>query len=195
MRAENVDNAVWAHPGLRLLASPTSGTTLDEAYLDALHNERDYLHRALRRLGAPPSEVEDLAQDVFLALRRSWHEYDPKRPLRPYLFGIAFRIASAHYRKSRREVAFGTVDTGDSSPGPDDVLHAKQSRALVLAALERIPLPRRSVLMMRDLDEVPICEIASSLGIPLFTAYSRLRKARRELAARVRRLSTERDVL
>jgi DNA-directed RNA polymerase specialized sigma24 family protein len=48
---------------------------------------------------------------------------------------------------------------------------------------------------MRDLDEVPICEIASSLGIPLFTAYSRLRKARRELAARVRRLSTERDVL
>ncbi len=167
--------------------------TPDEACLDAFQRELDYIYRTLQRLGTSPSEVEDLAQDVFLALRRSWPQYDPKRPLRPYLFGIAFRIASAHHRKTRREVAFGAIDVDNGGPAPDDVLETKQARALVLAALERIPMPRRAVLVMRDLDGIPVDEIATALAIPLFTAYSRLRKARRELEVAVRRMRKEGD--
>lgn len=161
--------------------------------MDAFQAELGYIYRTLRRLGAGPTEADDLAQDVFLALRRSWSQYDPSRPLRPYLFGIAFRIVSASQRKGRREVPFGIVEVDDVRPGPDDVLQTKQARALVLAALERIPLPRRAVLVMRDLDEVPIDEVASVLAIPLFTAYSRLRKARRELEAALRRKLKETD--
>ena len=176
---------------LRLLTRPAPQMAPDEACLDAFQRELDYIHRTLRRLGTAPSEVDDLAQDVFLALRRSWPQYDPGRPLRPYLFGIAFRIASAQRRKSRREVAFGVVDVDDTGPSPDDALQSKQARALLLAALERIPLPRRAVLVMRDIDDIPVDEVASVLAIPLFTAYSRLRKARRELEAAVRRISKE----
>jgi RNA polymerase sigma-70 factor (ECF subfamily) len=166
----------------------------DDACLGAFQKELDYVYRTLRRLGSPVSEVEDLAQEVFLALRRSWTEYDSTRPLRPYLFGIAFRISSAHERKRRREVAFGIVEVGDAGPAPDEELQIKQARALVLAALERIPLPRRAVLVMHDLDEVPVGEVASVLAIPLFTAYSRLRKARRELEAALRRMLKEVEV-
>jgi RNA polymerase sigma-70 factor (ECF subfamily) len=165
--------------------------TSDEACFDAFQSELDYVMRSLRRLGASPSEIDDLAQDVFLALRHSWAAYDPNRPLRPYLFGIAFRIASAHHRKSRREVSFGLVESHELGPGPDELLQTKEARAVVLAALEKIPLPRRAVLVMYELDDVPMDEIAAILGIPLFTAYSRLRKARRELQASVRRLSRE----
>lgn len=174
---------------LRLLTLPPRAVTPDEACLDAFQSELNYIYRTLRRLGTARSEVEDLAQDVFLALRRSWPQYDPDRPLRPYLFGIAFRISSAHQRKSRRQVAFGVVDMDDTGPNPDEALQTKRARALVLAALERIPLPRRAVLIMRDIDDVPIEEVAAALSIPRFTAYSRLRKARRELEAAVRRLS------
>ncbi|HEX3902753.1 MAG TPA: sigma-70 family RNA polymerase sigma factor [Polyangia bacterium] len=168
--------------------------TSDDACLDAFQRELDYVYRTLRRLGTSPSEVEDLAQELFLVLRRAWSEYDPGRPLRPYLFGIAFRIASAHQRKRSREVAFGIVEVDDTGPAPDDALQIKQARALVLEALERIPLPRRAVLVMHELDDVPVGEVASALSIPLFTAYSRLRKARKELAAAVRRLLKEADV-
>ena len=83
------------------------------------------------------------------------------------------------------------VDADYVGPGPDDMLQSTQARALVLAALERIPLPRRAVLVMRDIDDIPVDEVASVLAIPLFTAYSRLRKARRELEAAVRRISKE----
>jgi RNA polymerase sigma-70 factor (ECF subfamily) len=163
----------------------------NDACLEAFQRELDYVHRTLRRLGTTPSEVDDLAQEVFLALHRAWAEYDPGRPLRPYLFGIAFRIAAAHQRKRSREVVFGIVEVGDQAPGPDDALQTKQARALVLAALERIPLPRRAVVIMHELDDVPINEVAKVLSIPLFTAYSRLRKARRELEAALRRMLKE----
>jgi RNA polymerase sigma-70 factor, ECF subfamily len=164
---------------------------IDEACLGAFQREVDYVYRTFRRLGTAPFEVDDLAQDLFLALRRSWSEYDPTRPLRPYLFGIAFRIAAAHRRKRNREVAFGIIEVSDAGPGPDDSLRAKQSRAFVLAALERIPLPRRAVLIMHELDDVPVAEVAASLSLPLFTVYSRLRKARRELETAMRRLLRE----
>ena len=95
----------------------------------------------------------------------------PSRPLRPFLFGISFRIASAYERKRRREVAFGVVEVGDAGPGPDDALQSKQARALVLAALERIPLPRRAVLVMHDIDDVPVSQVAS---IARHTALHRL---------------------
>jgi RNA polymerase sigma-70 factor (ECF subfamily) len=165
----------------------------DEACLDAFQKELDYIHRTLRRLGMAPWAVEDAAQEVFLALRQSWSKYDQSRPLRPYLFGIAFRIAHTHERKRRREVAFRVIEATHTGPGPEDVLQTKQARAVVLAALERIPLPRRAVLIMHEIDEVPIAEVAAALSIPKFTAYSRLRKARRELETAVRRILKEGD--
>ena len=156
--------------------------------VSAFYVELEYVQRTLRRLGTDRSEIDDLAQDVFLVLHRRWGEYDPSRPLRPYLFGIALRIALAHQRKRYREVAFGTVELGDDGPGPEDALSSKQTHALLQAALQRIPLPRRTVLVMHELDLVPVTEVATTLSIPLFTVYSRLRKARRELEVATRRM-------
>jgi RNA polymerase sigma-70 factor (ECF subfamily) len=70
-------------------------------------------------------------------------------------------------------------------------LQAKQARATVLRALERIPLRRRAVLVMHELEEVPMAQVARVLSIPLFTAYSRLRKARTELEIAIRRIGKD----
>jgi hypothetical protein len=78
-------------PSLRAVSSNTT----DDTCLDAYQRELDYLMRTLRRLGVASGEVEDLAHEVFLILRRAWHEYDPARPLKPYIFGIAFRVAAS----------------------------------------------------------------------------------------------------
>ena len=68
---------------LRLLPSLASRMTSDENCLDVFQRELSYIHRTLRRMGAWPSEIEDLAQEVFLALRGSWSNYDSNRPIRP----------------------------------------------------------------------------------------------------------------
>jgi RNA polymerase sigma-70 factor (ECF subfamily) len=161
----------------------------DHPCLGAFQLEFDYIVRSLRRLGVPRDDVEDLVHEVFLALNGTWDKYDASRPLRPYLFGIAFRVAASHRRKTWRELPCALFDIDDSAPRPDQALQTKQARALVLIALERIPLPRRAVFVMHDIDEVGMRDIASTLSIPLFTAYSRLRKARKEFVAAVASLS------
>jgi RNA polymerase sigma-70 factor, ECF subfamily len=173
---------------LRLIPQPPSRSSSDVECLDAFQKELNYIHRTFLRLGTAPSEVEDLVQELFLVLRRLWHDYDAERPLRPYLFGIAFRIASSHQRKYAREVKFGVVKVADPRPGPADVLESNRARALVLEALEQVPLPRRAVLVLHELDQVPVAGVASMLSIPLFTVYSRLRKGRRELDRAIRRI-------
>jgi RNA polymerase sigma-70 factor (ECF subfamily) len=178
---------------LLLLAPPPAHVLRKDPVLEAYQQEITYVFHALRWLGARPSEIEDLAQDVFIALRRSWPRYDSSRPLRPYLFGVAFRVVSMQRRRRKREVAFAGLEIRDGGPGPDETLHAKQARAIVLRCLEQIPLPRRGVLVMHDLEEVPMNQVAAALSIPLFTAYSRLRKARAELEAAVRKLDKDRS--
>ena len=174
---------------LRLVPRATPHITPDDACLGAFQQELAYVYRTFRRLGTAPSEVDDLAQDLFLALRRSWNDYDSQRPLRPYLFGFAFRIAAAHQRKRKREVAFGIVEVDESGPGPEETLQSKQSRAMLLLALNRIPLPRRAVLVMHELDDVPVLEVARRLSMSQFGTYARLRKGRAELQVAVRRLT------
>ena len=178
----------------KLLRSRATLPAVDDACLAAYQRELDYLLRVFEHLGVGPTEVEDLAQDVFLVLRRNWCDYDSKRPLRPYLFGIAFRVASSHRRRRWREVPYPFVDAQDHSPSPDREFEANQARALVLGALQWIPLPRRAVLVMYDLDHVPMQEVAATLSIPLFTAYSRLRKARLELGTAIAQMLKKRIV-
>jgi RNA polymerase sigma-70 factor, ECF subfamily len=160
----------------------------DDECFQVYQRELDYLLGSLRRLGVPRRDIEDVAHEVFLVMHRRWQDYDRMRPLRPWLFGIAFRVASAHRRKHIREVMTDNVDVEDFGVRPDDAAAAGETRHLLLQALGRVPLERRAVLVMHDVDEVAMREIASQLGIPLFTAYSRLRKARRELDAALTRL-------
>ncbi len=149
--------------------------------LQAYQRELDYLIGSLRRLGVPYSDIEDVLHEVFLVMLTRWDDYDRARPLRPWLFGIAFRVASAQRRKGRREVLGADQDPEDARQGPDDDVAAMQGRQLLLKALAQIPIERRAVLIMHEVDEVSMREIANQLAIPLFTAYSRLRKARLEL--------------
>jgi RNA polymerase sigma-70 factor (ECF subfamily) len=151
-----------------------------------------YVFRTLRRLGAAPVEVDDLVQEVFTVVFQRLGDYDRNRPVEPWLFGIAFRVASTHRRRrSRRvsEVALGAHDLADEdAAGPEASLGDRRARELVLRALDALSLDQRAVFVMHEIDEQPIPVVAETLGIPLNTAYSRLRAARAGFAARVRRL-------
>jgi len=176
---------------LRPVRAPSPAPTAESSCLDAFDSELSYLFQTLQRMGAAPREIEDLVQEVFVVLHRNWPTLDTSRPLRPYLFAVAFRIVAAHRRRHARETPHAVLETEDSAPSPESSLRSKESTALLLAALDRVPLPRRAVLIMHDLDEVPVAEVAERLSITRFGTYARLRKARKELASAVRRLSKE----
>ena len=176
---------------LRPFRSHRPAPSPEGSCLEAFDRELSYLIQTLQRLGAQPRELEDLAQEVFVVLYRNWPTLDTTRPLRPYLFGVAFRVVSAHRRRRSRETPRALLELEDTAAGPEAWLQSKESTALLLAALDRVPLPRRAVIIMHDLDEMPVVDIARKLSITRFGTYARLRKARKELALAVRRLSAE----
>ena len=135
----------------------------------------DYVYHALRRHGISPTDAEDLVQEVFLVMWRRWSEYDTTRPLRPWLGGIAFRVAYNYRQRSGREVPGGIVDAEDEAPSPEDRLDAHSARALVLRVLAALPEKYRALIVSHDLDGVPMREIADTMRVPLFTAHTRLR--------------------
>lgn len=155
-----------------------------------------YVWKTLRRLGVAPSDLEDVSHDLFVVVHRHLADYDSHRPIRPWLFGIAVRVV-ADYRRAARRVAArlspdGIAD-GVDPPRAEEKVAAAEARDLLLKALDTLDLDRRAVFVMHELDDLPVPEIASALGIPLNTAYSRLRLARADVAACAQRLRSRED--
>ena len=150
--------------------------------------EFSWVWNTLRRLGVRPDDLKDQSQEVFLRVHRLLSEYDTSRPMRPWLFAIAYRVAARYRTEHAKHPVMEPVDLVDDAPGPDEDLETKQSQALVLEALQAIELSRRAVFILAELEERPVPEIAETLGMPLNTAYSRLRVARGEFAQAVTRI-------
>lgn len=156
--------------------------------------EYAYVWASLRRLGVSVRDAEDVAHDVLLRVYEKLSSYDPARPIRPWLFGFAFRAASDYRRLARHrvEVMGEAHDRAADAPPIEESLARQQEADLVVEALDAIDLDRRAVLIAFEIDESPMKEIADALQIPLPTAYSRLRVAREEFATAVRRLRLRR---
>ena len=164
-----------------------------ERFRRLFDREFDYVWTSLRRLGVHEGDAADVAQEVFVAVHRKLDEYDPQRPARPWLFAFAFRCASDWRRLARHrvEILGPHPSTPAASPDAEELLGRAQDVDLVMRALEHVEIDRRAVFILYELDECPMKEVARLLGIPLFTAYSRLRVAREEFTEAVRRLHRE----
>ena len=149
-----------------------------------------YVWTSLRRLGVAARDLEDVTHEVLLEVYQQLDRYDPARPLRPWLFAFAFRFASDYKRLARHrvEVMDDTVEAVSLGAPADEEVATREARVLIARALEAIPLDRRAVFVLYELEECAMSEIAQSLDIPLHTAYSRLRVAREEFQARLERL-------
>jgi RNA polymerase sigma-70 factor (ECF subfamily) len=155
--------------------------------------ELGYVYTSLRRLGVKVRHLEDLTHDVFLVVHRKLDDYDSSRPLRPWLFGIAYRVALDHKRKfaNHREIPeddFSNTLAEDSDGATQRRLDARER---VMEALEQIPLERRVIFVLHELDGCPIAEVAATFGLPLHTAYSRHKKAKLEFIEAVRGRSAD----
>lgn len=160
-------------------------------FREVFEQEFAYVARALRSLGVRNHELEDVAHDVFLHVYRHLHEFDPTRPIRPWLLGFAVRIARDFRALARhhREVATVPQEFGDSSPLAEQILIKSQCLELALRALDALDPDERAVFVAHELEELPAPEVAKALAIPLNTAYSRLRRARSKFDAAARRLT------
>jgi RNA polymerase sigma-70 factor (ECF subfamily) len=152
--------------------------------------EFGYVWSTLRRLGVRERDLPDLTHDTFLRVHTRLDSFEAGRALRPWLFGFAFRVASEYRRLARHrfEVLGEEREIAHSAPLPDEQASQHEATRIAAAALETMDLDRRAVFVLHVIDECPMPDVAAALDIPLNTAYSRLRLAREDFSAAVRRL-------
>lgn len=152
-----------------------------------------YVFHTLRRLGVAPSDLEDMTHDVFVVLYRTLDRYDVERPLKPWLFGIAFRLTSDYKQRAFRWREVASEDKKlwqhrDPSEAPDANLAFADEQKIALDALADLDLDQRAVFILHELDGYTIPEAAEALKIPINTLYSRLRRGRERFAQAVEKL-------
>jgi RNA polymerase sigma-70 factor (ECF subfamily) len=168
---------------------PGSDESLDfRAVFDA---QSGYVWCTLRRLGVRDADLEDVCHEVFVSVHDHLASYDASRPLKAWLFGFAFRKAANYRRRGRnfREVLGVLAEPSDPSPLADEQLEREEQHTLVVRALGAMTFERRSVIVMHEIEGFPMPNIALELGIPVNTAYSRLRLARLDFAKAIQRLT------
>ena len=176
-------------PGLKLKGWPKHGGSGTEALAArAAHGDREafeqLVHRFQRRIYGfayryvrDPDEAEDLVQEVFLRLYRKLGRFDPRRPFEPWLWRVAANVCANYLDKHRPrpEALEGDPDLGTASPP------ALLEETRLGAALTRLPPAYRLLLALHYQADMPLAEIAETLGATEATVKSRLYRARTQL--------------
>lgn len=152
-----------------------------------------YVWNSMRRLGVHERDLEDVTHEVFVRVHDQWSLFELERPLRPWLFGIALGVAMNYRRLARHRVDLVAElpDVSDPAQHAEASLERRQQAELVHAALQRVAIEQRAVLVLHELDGFSVPEIAATLGLSVNTAYSRLRLGRDAFRASFRRLATQ----
>ncbi len=128
------------------------------------------------------AEAEDIVQDVFIKVWKQLHRFQPGTGLRPWLFRIARNTAIDHLRKKKSiPLSFFEHDGNEAVfvDADNDVVEqsiAREEKAVLVAAVEELPLHYREILLLRAEEQLTFEEISATVGKPLNTVKSLYRR-------------------
>jgi len=167
-------------------------SSTDRRMRELVQNHLDAVVRTLAQLGVTDSVLDDAAQQVFVIAAGKLEGIELGRE-RPYLLGIALRVAS-HARRTvqrRRETPIDDqLAMSEPRPLPDQLLDERRAYALLEAIVAQLPDGMREAFVLFELEQLSANEVAELLAIPIGTVASRVRRARelvRENLLRARR--------
>jgi RNA polymerase sigma factor (sigma-70 family) len=141
--------------------------------------------RWCNRLAGPKVDPEDAAHDAMIVVLRRLPELRAPEAFASWLYGIVRRTLAGHRRKAwvRRWVPGVTpADQPDPTAGPDRQHELSELARDVQAALEELSPKLREILVLCEVEDLTDEEAAALLAIPVGTAKSRLRLARKRFA-------------
>jgi RNA polymerase sigma-70 factor (ECF subfamily) len=138
---------------------------------------------------APDTDAEDAAQEAFVKAWAALPRFFPGRPFRPWLLRIVANEARNRRRSAgrREELALRAADrpSDDAAPSPEAAVVSAESRAALLAAVNRLRDDDREVIAARYFLDLSEADTAEALGLPRGTVKSRLSRALGRLRARL----------
>jgi len=144
-----------------------------------------FVWRCLRNLGVPDRALDDAAQEVFIVVHRGLCGFRGDSQLRTWLYGIVRNVAYKQARRVRRKDRAEPLDEQLRSRAPTPSENAEDAQAADFVRRFALGLPekKRELFMLALVEQFSIPEVAEMTGMPLNTAYTRLRAVRTEFRA------------
>ncbi len=159
-------------------------TELDPA--DIVHKFAPTVYRHLKRIFGPQADVDDVYQTVFVEILRSLRAFKGEAHISTYIRRITWNVAYQEMRHNYRHKALTFL--GDTEPHGSEHVDAEQrtddhrNLHTVYAALAMLEPKQRTVVLMHDIEEHTLKEIAETLGRPNTTVASQLYAGRKQLS-------------
>jgi len=159
------------------------GGSVDPSEFHTLYREHfAFVWRCLGALGVPAGNLDDAAQEVFVVVHRRLLEFRGESALRTWLYGIVRNVAANARRTQRRRGVHDELRDSEPcmQPDPSASFEAREAASFVQRFIAELDADKRDLFVLALLEQLTIPELAPLLGIPLNTAYSRLRALRQE---------------
>ena len=149
---------------------------------------RPELHRYCARMTGSVTDGEDLVQDTLARAYFALAELDAVPPLRPWLFKIAHHRAIDHLRRYERRMV-EPLDGGEDAieveaVAADDALAQEEAVRFAISSFVDLPPLQRSAVILKDVLDHSLEEIAARLEISVLAVKSALFRGRARLAER-----------
>ncbi|HVP31360.1 MAG TPA: sigma-70 family RNA polymerase sigma factor [Myxococcota bacterium] len=179
----------------KLLARLRGGEEAAFAELVKRHGGR--MLTVAQRMLRHHEDARDAVQEAFLSAFRALDRFEGNARLSTWLHRIVVNAALMKLRTQRRkpeasidELLPTFLEDGHaaepSTPwreGSDETLSRRETRDLVRRSIDRLPESYRTILILRDVEELDTEETASLLGVSVNAAKTRLHRARQALRA------------
>jgi RNA polymerase sigma-70 factor, ECF subfamily len=178
-----------------LAGRPEAFGTLVVRYQDRLY------HTMMGMLGST-EDAHDATQDAFVHAFSRLETFRGQSAFYSWLFRIAVNAAVSRMRKSRRthvSIDAAREQTGaepiDAHPAtePSHAMEVSDNQRMVRAALAELSEEFRTVLVLKEMEDLKYEEIAEIVGCPVGTVRSRIHRARAELRDKLRVLLKTND--
>jgi RNA polymerase sigma-70 factor (ECF subfamily) len=175
--------------GSAAAASAVAGPAVSGAEVDFDRVYTEHFHhvtRWARAFGGLEADVDDLAQEVFMVVRRKLAQFDG-RSMPAWLYGITRKTVSDYRRRAwLRRILHGVTRSLDSTrddaisvPGID-VVERLEAQRILRRVVERMSPVRRAAFILFEIEGYSGEEIAELEQIPIATVYTRLHHARKD---------------
>ena len=163
----------------------------DAAFTTIYNKYKKRIFGFLIKMTNDRSLAEDLLQETFLAALRNSHQFDRRRSLLSWFFGIAHKKTIDYYRHVKVENNHQSdikKSIGTKHSAPDETIENNYIRSVISDAIQTLDPQQKSVFLLREAGGIAFKDIAIILNCPINTALGRMRLAlkniRKELEKR-----------
>ena len=187
MQSVNKQNQ-YQYTDEELIATFQNGN--EQAYIELVRRYRNRLMTFVFRFLGDMDLSEDIVQDTMVKVYTHKHYYKEIAKFSTWIYTIAGNFAKTELRKrKRRKVTLlshmNTDDRKYQIPSTElkseDIVQGEYAERDIQKAILQLPLHFRTVVILRDIQELSYEEISKIVNVPLGTVKSRINRARLQL--------------